>query len=252
MSKLRLDQALVSRGLVQTRARARDAIKRGSVKVNGLSATKASQMVGLDAKLTYDDPAARYVSRAALKLLHALDHFSFDPIDQICVDIGASTGGFCQVLLERGARSVYGVDVGHGQMHKSLQSHPRLHVLEGVNARHLDQSHVPEPFSVLVSDVSFISLKLALPPALSMASTGCKAALLVKPQFEVGKDGIGKGGLVRDPAEGLQAAQAIAAWIDSEEEQACRGWRVLDMVPSPILGGDGNAEFLLGAIKDRC
>ncbi len=251
MSKLRLDQALVSRGLVQTRARAWDAIKRGSVKVNGVPATKASQMVGPDADLAFNDPAAGYVSRAALKLLHGLDHFGFDPAGEICVDIGASTGGFCQVLLERGAQSVYGVDVGHGQMHESLRSNPKLHVLEGVNARHLDRSHVPEPFSLLVSDVSFISLKLALPPALLMASQGAKAALLVKPQFEVGKHGIGKGGMVRDPEEGLRAAEAIATWIDSEDDDACRGWRVLEMVPSPILGGDGNAEYLLGAIKDR-
>ncbi len=208
-------------------------------------------MVGSDAVLDYDDPAARYVSRAALKLIHALVHFGFDPADQVCVDIGASTGGFCQVLLERGAASVYGIDVGHDQMHDSLASNPKLHVLEGVNARHLDRSHVPEPYSILVSDVSFISLKLALPPALSMASRGAKAALLVKPQFEVGKDGIGKGGLVRDPDEGLRAATAIASWIDAEDDPACEGWRVLEMVPSPILGGDGNKEYLLGAIKDR-
>ena len=251
MSKLRLDQALVSRGLVQSRARARDAIKRGSVKINGQSATKASQMIGPDAVLDYDDPAALYVSRAALKLIHALDHFGFDPIDQICVDIGASTGGFCQVLLERGAEAVYGIDVGHDQMHERLRSNPKLHVLEGVNARHLDRSHVPDPYSLLVSDVSFISLKLALPPALSMASAGAQAALLVKPQFEVGKDGIGKGGLVRDPDEGLRAAHAIASWIDGADGPDCKGWRVLELVPSPILGGDGNKEYLLGAIKDR-
>lgn len=252
MSKVRLDQALVSQGLAPSRARARDAIKRGSVTVNGNPATKASQTVGPDAVLGFDDPAANYVSRGALKLIHALDHFDFDPSGRICVDIGASTGGFCQVLLERGAAEVFGVDVGHDQMHASLRGHPRLHVLEGINARHLDRSHIPASFTCLVSDVSFISLRLALPPALQMAEAGTFAALLVKPQFEVGKDGIGKGGLVRDAAEGLRAAEAIANWLNGAEDPACQGWRVLDLVPSPIQGGDGNQEYLLGALKERC
>lgn len=250
MSKLRLDQALVERGLVPSRARARDAIKRGTVLLNGKTAKKPAQMVPADAILSLDDPASNYVSRAALKLLSALDAFGFDPKDKICVDIGASTGGFCQVLLEHGAAEVYGVDVGHDQMHESLRAHPCLHVLEGVNARHLDESHVPVPFQGLVSDVSFISLKLALPPALSMAAPGAFAALLVKPQFEVGKDGIGKGGLVRDEALAEQAARDIHNWLDTGDGP-CAGWRCLDLLPSPILGGDGNKEYLLGAMKDR-
>ena len=250
MSKLRLDQALVARRLAPSRARARDAVKRGAVSIDGKPASKASQMVGPEAVLTLDDPASGYVSRAALKLIHALDHFNFDPSNRTCVDIGASTGGFCQVLLERGATAVYGIDVGHDQMHKRLRGHPRLHVLEGVNARHLNETHVPEPFSGLVSDVSFISLRLALPSSLAMAEPGSFAALLVKPQFEVGRDGIGKGGLVRDAEEGTAAAWAIADWLDSDDG-ACQGWRVLELIPSPILGGDGNREYLLGAIKDR-
>ena len=250
MTKMRLDQALVDRGLSPSRARARDAIKRGTVLVDGTPASKASQGITPTMTLSLDDPAAGYVSRAALKLLHGLDHFGFDPSGRICVDIGASTGGFCQVLLERDAAEVYGVDVGHDQLHESLRRHPRLHSLEGVNARHLDENHIPVPFSGLVSDVSFISLRLALPPALAMAASGAFALLLVKPQFEVGKDGIGKGGLVRDPDEGTRAAEAIAAWLDCEDDPACKGWRVLEMVPSPILGGDGNREYLLGALKD--
>ncbi|WP_319530079.1 TlyA family RNA methyltransferase [uncultured Cohaesibacter sp.] len=249
MSKLRLDQALVARGLAPSRARARDAIKRGSVLIDGAPANKASQMVDDSVALSLDDPASGYVSRAALKLIHALDHFGFDPAGRTCVDIGASTGGFCQVLLERSAEAVYGVDVGHDQMHNSLRANPRLTVLEGVNARHLDRSHVPLPFTALVSDVSFISLRLALPPALAMADVGSFAALLVKPQFEVGRDGIGKGGLVRDPQEGERAAKAIADWLDGNEDAACAGWHVMDLVPSPILGGDGNREYLLGAEK---
>nr|WP_321458054.1 TlyA family RNA methyltransferase [uncultured Cohaesibacter sp.] len=251
MEKLRLDQALVERGLCASRARARDAIKRGFVTVGGQPASKASQMVGPEAALAINDPAGSYVSRAALKLIGGLDHFGFDPSGRIAVDIGASTGGFCQVLLERGASSVYGIDVGHDQMHPSLLENPNLHSLEGINARALDRSHVPEPFSVLVSDVSFISLKLALPAALGMAEPGAFAVLLVKPQFEVGKKGIGKGGLVRDEAEGERAARAISDWLAGDEEVCCQGWRVLDLIPSPILGGDGNKEYLLGAVKDE-
>ena len=249
MEKLRLDQALVERGLCASRARARDAIKRGFAQVDGKPATKASQMVGPQATLTIDDPASGYVSRAALKLIGGLDHFGFDPMGRVAVDIGASTGGFCQVLLERGASEVYGIDVGHDQMHPSLLGNPKLHSLEGINARHLDRSHVPIPFSALVSDVSFISLRLALPAALEMAEPEAFAVLLVKPQFEVGKGGIGKGGLVRDAAEGERAAHEIARWLDSEEEPTCAGWQVRDLIPSPILGGDGNKEYLLGAIK---
>ena len=249
MEKLRLDQALVERGLCASRARARDAIKRGFAKVNGQPASKASQMVGPDAALAINDPASGYVSRAALKLIGGLDHFGFDPSGRVGVDIGASTGGFCQVLLERGASEVYGIDVGHDQIHPSLLQNPKLHSLEGVNARSLDRSHVPVPFTALVSDVSFISLRLALPNALALAEAGSFAVLLVKPQFEVGKDGIGKGGLVRDMAEGEQAAHAIADWLDSDEDAACKGWRVNGLIPSPILGGDGNKEYLLGAIK---
>ncbi len=252
MSKTRLDQALVDRGLAPSRARARDAILRGMVKVNGMESSKPARKTGPDEVIVLDDPASGYVSRAALKLLHALDHFGFDPNGQTCVDIGASTGGFCQVLMERGASHVYGVDVGHGQIHESLISDPRLTVLEGVNARHLDRSHVPVPFSGLVSDVSFISLKLALPPALEMAEAGSFAALLVKPQFEVGKENIGRGGMVRDAALGEQVAHEIFNWLDGKSEDgAPAGWRCLDLVPSPIPGGDGNIEYLLGAVKDR-
>lgn len=249
MPKLRLDQLLAERGLVPTRARARDAILRGMVRVDGEVCTKPSRKLESDSDLNLEDPASGYVSRAALKLLKALDLFDFDPSGRICVDIGASTGGFCQVLLEGGASHVYGVDVGHDQMHKSLISEPRLTSLEGINARALDRSHVPEPFTALVSDVSFISLKLALPPALAMAEAGSFAALLVKPQFEVGRENIGKGGLVRHEAVGTRAAEAIADWIDGDDP-ACAGWRVVGLHPSPILGGDGNKEYLLGALKE--
>lgn len=249
MSKLRLDQLLAERGLVPTRARARDSILRGMVTVDGEVCTKPSRKLESDAALTLDDPASGYVSRAALKLLEALDFFGFDPSGRVCVDIGASTGGFCQVLLERGAKHVYGVDVGHDQMHEILRSEARLTSLEGINARMLNRDHVAEPFTALVSDVSFISLKLALPPALCMAEPGSFAALLVKPQFEVGRENIGKGGLVRHEAVGTRAAEAIADWLDSNDP-ACAGWRATGLHPSPIPGGDGNKEYLLGAIKE--
>jgi 23S rRNA (cytidine1920-2'-O)/16S rRNA (cytidine1409-2'-O)-methyltransferase len=218
--------------------------------LDGVAAKKPAQMVSDDMTLSLDDPASGYVSRAALKLISALDAFGFEPKGKTCVDIGASTGGFCQVLLERGATEVYGVDVGHDQMHESLRANPSLHVLEGVNARHLDETHIPVPFQGLVSDVSFISLKLALPPALAMAEAGAFASLLVKPQFEVGKDGIGKGGLVRDENLAEQTARDIRDWLD-QGDGPCAGWRCLDLIPSPILGGDGNKEYLLGAVKDR-
>lgn len=249
MSKFRLDQLLAERGLVPTRARARDAILRGMVTVDGEVCTKPSRKLDINTALKLDDPAAGYVSRAALKLLKALDLFGFDPAGRICVDIGASTGGFCQVLLERGAAHVYGVDVGHDQLHESLRTEKRLTSLEGINARALERHHVPEPFTSLVSDVSFISLKLALPPALVMAEAGSFAAFLVKPQFEVGREHIGKGGLVRHEAVGTRAAEAIADWLDGDTP-ACSGWRALGLHPSPILGGDGNREYLLGAIKE--
>jgi 23S rRNA (cytidine1920-2'-O)/16S rRNA (cytidine1409-2'-O)-methyltransferase len=238
---LRLDQALVERGLVKSRARARDAIRRGHVTVDGAPAAKPAMAVAPGAALAVADPASAYVSRSALKLVAALEAFGYDPAGRVAVDLGASTGGFTEVLLQRGAAHVFAVDVGHGQMHPRLAGDSRVTVLEGVNARELDRSHVAAPFSAVVCDVSFISLRLALPPALALAEPGAFLAALVKPQFEVGRAGIGKGGLVRDPAEGEAAAAAIAAWLPA------LGWQVDGLVASPIAGGDGNREYLVGA-----
>jgi 23S rRNA (cytidine1920-2'-O)/16S rRNA (cytidine1409-2'-O)-methyltransferase len=244
MPRSRLDQMLVARGLAETRARARDAILRGHVTVDGRAATKPGETVDDGAVLALDDPAAAYVSRAALKLVAGLDAFGFDVAGRACLDIGASTGGFTQVLLERGARHVAAIDVGHGQMHPRIAGDERVTNVEGLNARDLAAPDLAEPPEAIVSDVSFISLTLALPPALALAAPGAIGVFLVKPQFEVGRDGVGKGGLV-DPETGRAAADRIRDWLDGREN-----WRVVGLVPSPIAGGDGNHEFLLGAVRD--
>lgn len=240
----RLDQAMVERGLVETRARARDAIKRGHVSLDGRPAVKPGQPVSANAEIRLDDPAARYVSRAALKLIAGLDAFAIDPAGRRALDIGASTGGFTQVLLERGAAHVDAIDVGHGQLHPSLRSDPRVAVREGLNARALTLADLGGRSEIVVSDVSFISLTLALPPALDLAAPSARGLFLVKPQFEVGPERVGKGGLV-SAADATAAAERIRDWLAAQP-----GWRVLGLAPSPITGGDGNTEYLLGAAKD--
>jgi 23S rRNA (cytidine1920-2'-O)/16S rRNA (cytidine1409-2'-O)-methyltransferase len=240
---IRLDQALVERGLAPTRARARDAVTRGHVRVGGQPATKPSLAVSATDEIAIDDPAGDYVSRAALKLVAGLDAFAIDAAGRVALDIGASTGGFTQVLLERGATRVIAVDVGHGQLHPSLAADPRVRSLEGLNARAMTAEDIDgERPDLIVSDVSFISLTLALPPALELAADSAEAVFLVKPQFEVGRGNVGKNGIVRDLAFGREAAERVAAWVDGRS-----GWKSLGLIPSPILGGDGNAEFLLGA-----
>jgi 23S rRNA (cytidine1920-2'-O)/16S rRNA (cytidine1409-2'-O)-methyltransferase len=245
--RIRLDQLLVERGLFSTRSRARDAVMRGGVTVDGRAVAKPGEQVSASASIEVDDPARSYVSRAALKLIAGLDHFGFDVMDRLALDLGASTGGFTQVLLERGARHVVAIDVGHDQFDASLRDDPRITCIEGLNARDLSLANLggsmPE---VIVSDLSFISLKLALPPALQLAAAGAVGLFLVKPQFEAGREAIGKGGLLKDPAGGPRVAEALRQWLD---EQA--GWRAIGIAPSPIQGGDGNHEFLLGGIKDR-
>ena len=240
----RLDELLVSRGLFATRSRARDAILRGAVRIDGVVARKAGQPVAEAAAIAVADPAGRYVSRAALKLIHGLDAFGFDPVGRVCLDIGASTGGFTQVLLERGAGAVFALDVGHGQLAPELAADPRVTSLEGVNARALHPSLGSHEPGMVVCDVSFISVRLALPPALALAVAGAMAVILVKPQFEVGRKGIGKGGIV-EPALAQAAAHDLRDWLAGQP-----GWRPVGLVPSPIAGGDGNVEFLLGGVKD--
>ncbi|MBO6639456.1 MAG: TlyA family RNA methyltransferase [Roseitalea sp.] len=241
----RLDRTLVTRGLFATRARARDAIMRGTVTVDGQTVTKPAHLCTNQTEIAVADPASPYVSRAALKLKAALDAFPVPVTDAICLDIGASTGGFTQALLEAGAAKVHAIDVGHGQMDRALATDRRVHLTEGLNARDLKADHLAgdRPW-VIVSDVSFISLKLALPAALDLAAPGAHLVALVKPQFEVGRDRVGKGGLVAvEDAEG--AADGIATWLDARP-----GWSQKAVIPSPIAGGDGNAEFLLWGAKD--
>lgn len=242
-NRLRLDQLLVVRGLYESRARARDAVERGEITVAGRVETKPGALVAEDAAIVSSDPAARYVSRAALKLIAALDAFGIAPAGRACLDIGASTGGFTQALLERGARTVVAIDVGHGQLHAAVAADPRVTAIEGLNARDLSADRLPEPPDLIVADVSFISLRLALPPALRLAAPDAQGVFLVKPQFEVGREGIGKGGIVRDPAAAEAAVAGIEAFLAGE------GWSLLGRVPSPIAGGDGNREWLVGAAK---
>ena len=244
---MRLDQILVEKGFFGTRSRARDAIVRGTVKVDGIVATRPGATIGESAAILVDDPAGAYVSRAALKLIAGLDHFAISVEGRTALDIGASTGGFTQVMLERGAAHVVAVDVGHGQMHDRLRRDPRVSNLEALNARELTRDHLGGyKIDLVVSDVSFISLKLALPPALNLAEPGAHCVLLVKPQFEAGRQAIGKGGLLRNPEDGERLADDLRNWLDQMPH-----WQALGLCPSPIEGGDGNREFLLGGLKRK-
>jgi 23S rRNA (cytidine1920-2'-O)/16S rRNA (cytidine1409-2'-O)-methyltransferase len=240
--KDRIDRLLVERGLFESRAKAQAAIAAGLVTADAAPVRKASEEIAVDAALSAT-PAHPYVSRGGLKLAAALDHFQFDPRGRICLDVGASTGGFTQVLLERGARRVYAVDVGHGQLHESLRRRPEIASMEQTDIRTLSPARLDEPPDMVTADVSFISLKLALPPALALAKTPAQLITLIKPQFEAGRAHIKKG-IVRDPAVHVAVCDDISAFV------ASLGWRVAGIIPSPIEGGDGNAEFLLGAARD--
>lgn len=241
----RLDLLLLSRNLFASRSRARDAVERGTVTVDGKVVTKPSATVSETAEIGIDDPAKAYVSRAALKLVAALDGFGLSPEGRTCLDVGASTGGFTEVLLKRGAAHVISVDVGHGQMHERLKANPRVTNIEGLNARAMTRDDIGgAAFSMVVSDVSFISLKLALPPALEMAEPGSLAVLLVKPQFEAGREAISKAGLLKQPETAPAVAADLETWFVRD-----MGWNSLGLMPSPIAGGDGNHEFLLAGTK---
>lgn len=243
--RMRLDEALVLRGLAPSRSRARDMILRSTVSVNGETEAKPARMVAPTQAITVADPGAAYVSRAALKLIAGLDAFQFSPSGLTVLDLGASTGGFSQVLLERGAGHVIAIDVGHGEMDATLAADPRVTLIEGLNARDLQRSHLGgRAVGAVVADLSFISLKLALPEALDLAEPDAWGVFLVKPQFEVGPKALGKGGVVRDPVIAKKAADDIAAWFADEHS-----WGVAGLIPSPIAGGSGNQEFLLGARK---
>jgi 23S rRNA (cytidine1920-2'-O)/16S rRNA (cytidine1409-2'-O)-methyltransferase len=235
-TRIRLDLMVEKRGLLPSRARARDAILRGTVRVNGEAAGKPGQLVAETDEIVLDDPAAAYVSRAALKLIAGLDAGGVSVTGRVCLDVGASTGGFTQVLLQRGAAKVYAVDVGHRQLHESLRREPRVVSLEGTDARDLDRTSVPEPVGLLVCDASFVSALKILEGPLGLCAPEADAVVLIKPQFEVGRPHIGKGGIVTD-AEAIQAAVGrVEAFF------AARGWTRIAIVASPLMGGDGNRE----------
>ncbi len=189
--------------------------------------------------------ASPYVSRGGVKLAHGLDHFGVDPAGRVALDIGASTGGFTDVLLQRGARRVYAVDVGHGQLDWRLRNHPQVVVLERTNARHLTSEMIAEPVDLVVCDASFISLTTVLPAALRLARPEAWLVALIKPQFEVGKGRVGKGGVVRDAALHTEACDKVVRWLETG------GWEVRGVTPSPITGPAGNREFLVGALPRR-
>lgn len=230
---------LEQRGLMPSRARARDAILRGTVRVNGEPAKKPNQMVGPDDSLTLDDPAAGFVSRAALKLIAGLDAGGIDPAGKACLDIGSSTGGFTQVLLERGAAKVFAVDVGHDQLHARLRADARVVSLEGTNARELDRKIIAEAIELLVCDISFVSVTKVLAAGLALCGPAAEAVILHKPQFEVGREFVGKGGIVTDEAASARAMSEVIAFIEGT------GFVLKAQVRSPIAGGDGNRETVL-------
>jgi 23S rRNA (cytidine1920-2'-O)/16S rRNA (cytidine1409-2'-O)-methyltransferase len=232
--------------LVESRARAQALVLAGRVFSGERCLDKPGQQVALDLKVELRLDEQPYVSRGGTKLAHALDHFQLDPAGRTALDLGASTGGFTDVLLQRGARRVYAVDVGHGQLDWRLRNDQRVVVLERTNARHLNQELIPEPVEVVVADTSFISLKLVLPAALALAAPDAWLVALIKPQFEVGRGQVGKGGVVRDPALHQAVCEDIARWLAERQ-----GWQVQGIVESPITGPKGNREFLIAARRGR-
>ncbi|MGE4482110.1 TlyA family RNA methyltransferase [Acidocella sp.] len=242
MAKQRVDVMLVARGLVESRAKAQALIMAGLVYAGTARVAKAGDMLPEDARLSVKGQEHPWVSRGGMKLAHGLSHFGLDPAGRICLDVGASTGGFTDVLLTNGAAKVYAVDVGHGQLAWKLRSDPRVVVLEKTNARHLTAEMIPEPIGALVCDASFIGLRTVLPAGLALCAPGAFAVTLIKPQFEAGPEQVGKGGVVRDTAVHEEVCARIEGWFTGMP-----GWEVLGITPSPIKGPEGNVEFLIGA-----
>ena len=237
----RLDQHLVAAGLTGSRARAKALIETGAVTVDGAVAHKPAQAVAPGAEVVVTADPCPWVSRAALKLIYALDEFGLSPRG-VALDVGASTGGFTEVLLARGAARVIALDVGHGQLHPRIAADPRVVCLEGVNARAIPAGLVP-PVDWIVADVSFISLEKALPGPLALARPGATLVALIKPQFEAGRAHVGRGGIVRDAGVHEVVRASIRNWLEG------LGWQVTGEAVSPIEGGDGNREFLIAAQK---
>ena len=246
-ARIRLDVALVERGLVESRAKAQALVLAGRVYSGERRLDKPGQAVAADAPLELRGQEHPWVSRGGVKLAHALDRFGIDPAGLLCLDIGASTGGFTDVLLARGAARVYAVDVGHGQFAWKLRQDPRVVVRERTNARYLTPESVPEPVGLIVCDASFIGLETLLPAPLALAADGAWLIALIKPQFEVGPARVGKGGVVRDAGLHDEVCRRIAAWLG-----ALPGWTVEGLTESPIRGPEGNREFFIAArYRDR-
>jgi 23S rRNA (cytidine1920-2'-O)/16S rRNA (cytidine1409-2'-O)-methyltransferase len=237
--RVRIDRLLVERGLFESRAKAQAAVAAGLVTADGVTIAKPADEVSADAALQAA-PAHPWVSRGGVKLAAALDHFHIDPAGRVCLDVGASTGGFTHVLLARGARRVYAVDVGRGQLHASLRGRPDVVEIEATDIRKLEPGRFEEPPDLVTVDVSFIPLKLVLPAALALARPAAEAIVLIKPQYEAGPDHVKKG-VVRDPAVHQHVCADVAEVIRSLD------WQALGIIPSPIAGGDGNHEFLIAA-----
>ncbi len=241
MQKLRADQLLVEQGLAESRTRAQALILAGLVFTGERRIDKPGEVLPTATPLVVRGRDHPWVSRGGIKLAHALDRFGIDPAGCVCLDIGASTGGFTDVLLARGATRVYAVDVGQGQLAWALRQDPRVIVLERTNARRLTRTQIPEPVELITADVSFISLTLALPPALALAADAAHVVALIKPQFEAGRGEVGKGGIVRDAGVHDRVCGRIASFLEEA------GWRVIGLAESPITGADGNREFLIAA-----
>ena len=242
MAKTRLDVALVERGLVETRAAAQRLVMAGLVFSNDRRLEKAGQPVAEDMPIEVRGQLHPYVSRGGVKLEKALDHFAIPVTGRIALDVGSSTGGFTDCLLQRGAAKVYAVDVGTNQLAWKLRTDPRVVSMEKTNIRDVTRAEIPDPIDLVVCDASFVGLRLVLPAALALAAPGANLAALIKPQFEVGRGRVGKGGIVREPELHAEVVETISAWLAQQE-----GWQVLGVTESPITGAEGNKEFLIAA-----
>jgi 23S rRNA (cytidine1920-2'-O)/16S rRNA (cytidine1409-2'-O)-methyltransferase len=240
--KQRLDALLVERGLAESRTKAQALILAGAVWSGDRRLDKPGVSLSIETSLELRGRDHPWVSRGGVKLAHGLDHFGIDPGDKTALDVGASTGGFTDVLLSRGARRVYAVDVGFGQLAWKLRQDPRVVVLERCNARRLTATEIPEAPDLIVCDASFIGLTVVLPASLDLAAPGARLVALIKPQFEVGPERVGKGGVVRDPALHQEVCDHITAWLGARP-----GWQVDGLTESPIRGPEGNIEFLIAA-----
>ncbi|MCW6533146.1 TlyA family RNA methyltransferase [Sphingomonas lycopersici] len=244
MAKVRADQLLVDRGLAESRTRAQALIMAGLVFTADRKVEKPGQTLNAEAALDVRGRDHPWVSRGGIKLAHGLDHFAWDVTGAVAIDVGSSTGGFTDVLLTRGAARVYAVDSGTNQLAWKLRQDSRVIVHEQTSARILTAAQIPEPVDLIVCDASFISLAKVLEVPLGFAAPGARALALIKPQFEAGRDEVGKGGVVRDPAVHARVCDTVAAWFTAQ------GWRVLGIERSPITGPEGNVEFLIAAVRD--